>query len=533
MTLQLDDDQQACVDALDGVYCVLAGPGSGKTTVAVQRYLNLLRHGVPTSQILSLTFTAEAAAEMASRSGIQDAKDVFRTFHSFVLDLMQKERRNVPFALKPAILPWEFEDYELRDVLVRRYPIIGKPDDLKDYISEQKRKGIKTTDALEQAHGFDKYFAQAYRDYETECRKQGWLDFDSLMIVAVNLLDQTSAIRERYRRKYIQVDEAQDTDITQFKLLQLLYGGNIFAVGDENQLIYEWRSAMPDNLKNFGMYFPGAQTMYLGKNYRSTGAIVDLVKKITPVDNGLASRMVSMRECGASPTFTRYNSEREEVHMVLSRLTEPEKTAILARTNRQLFEYQIECFKKNIKHKILGKKAFWEQNEVKKLLALAKAAKVPASYSAASTLKALAIQHRLAEKYRWSGNLLDANPANNLQKVFEAAERFKTIPEFLEYLRKLTWGSRSNNTPALTLSTVHQAKGREWKHVFVVGLTEGVLPNDNANFKEEQRIWFVAASRAADHLHVTCYRQPSAFLNDFKDQLVQYKPEDPNGIFVS
>ena len=112
MIQQLDNDQQACVDALDGVYIVVAGPGAGKTTVTVQRFINLLIHGVPQEDILSLTFTSEAAAEMASRAGASNSKSVFRTFHSFVLEMMQKERANVPFQLKPAILPFEFEDYE-------------------------------------------------------------------------------------------------------------------------------------------------------------------------------------------------------------------------------------------------------------------------------------------------------------------------------------------------------------------------------------------------------------------------------------
>src|SRR5205807_240445 len=108
----------------------------------------------------------------------------------------------------------------------------------------------------------------------------------------------------------------QDTDTTQFRLLQLLYAGNIFVVGDENQLIYEWRSAQAGNLTNFKRTFPGANTLYLGTNYRSTARLVDFFKKILPVDNGLASHMLSARWEGEDPRIIRYWTEDEEANEV-------------------------------------------------------------------------------------------------------------------------------------------------------------------------------------------------------------------------
>src|SRR5258708_38720804 len=110
------------------------------------------------------------------------------------------------------------------------------------------------------------------------------MDFDCLMREAVKLLQNNDKIRQCNIRKYISVDECQDTDITQFRLLQLLFGGNILVVGDENQLIYEWRSAQPGNLSNFSRTFPGARTLYLGRNYRSTKQLVQFFKDIIPVD---------------------------------------------------------------------------------------------------------------------------------------------------------------------------------------------------------------------------------------------------------
>src|SRR5258708_100495 len=109
----------------------------------------------------------------------------------------------------------------------------------------------------------------------------------------VKLLENNDEVRIRNQRKYISVDECQDTDVVQFRMLQLIYGGNIFVVGDENQLIYEWRSAQAGNLSGFAKVFPGAKTLYLGQNYRSTKKLVSFFKKILPIDNGLASLMAS------------------------------------------------------------------------------------------------------------------------------------------------------------------------------------------------------------------------------------------------
>ena len=350
------------------------------------------------------------------------------------------------------------------------------------------------------------------------------------MVEAVELLATNKEVRERYAKKYIQVDEAQDTDQIQLRLLGLLFRGNIFFVGDDNQAIYEWRGAGSEVTKNIPKAFPGAKIMYLGTNYRSTGAIVEFIKEITPVDNGLASHMRTDNPYGVRPDFTHYADDYQEAAHVLKRVTDHPRTAIIARTNRQLFRYQQACFSAGIKCKILGKKAFWEQNEVKQLLTLAKYAKMPASYKAPMILKALVIQHRLLEKYKFSGNPLDADPADNINSLYKMSAKYATIPEFLDFIRRLTYGSKSNNTPCLTLSTIHQAKGREWDHVFVTGVTEGILPHSKALHTEEKRGWFVAASRAAKTLHVTCYRNPSMFLNDYADRIVKFKPEAANGV---
>jgi DNA helicase-2/ATP-dependent DNA helicase PcrA len=479
---------------------------------------------VPDADILSLTFTREAAAEMGGRSESEDAKKIFRTFHSFIYELVQRERSSVPFPLSPAIVP-TLEEYELRDKLVRLYPLVKKSDDLKKYISSQKRLGITPDQAIEREIGMGQSFAHAYQDYERRCREEGWLDFDSLVVVGTELLENHSDIRARYAKKYIQVDEAQDSSPSEIKILKLLFTGNIFLVGDSNQSIYGFRGASPDIMASLPQIFSGAKIFYLGTNYRSTGALVEFFREILPVDNGLASHMRTSNAAGEGPTFTHYVDDYQEAQQVLRRVIDPPNTAIIARTNRQIFRYQQACFNAGIKSKILGKKAFWEQNEVKQLLSLAKATKFPAEYTAPMVLKALVIQHRLLEKYKFSGNPLDSDPADNINSLYKMSAKYATIKEFLDFIRRLTYGSKAANTPCLTLSTAHQAKGREWKHVFLVGVTEGILPHQKAEHPEEHRIFFVGASRAAERLHITCYKNPSMFLNKYVDKIVKYVPE--------
>jgi superfamily I DNA/RNA helicase len=528
--VKLNAQQQACVDAIDGVYAVIAGPGSGKTSVLVQRHLNMLSKGIPSSDILNLTFTHAAASEMADRSGLLDTKRVFRTFHSFAIELLKKEKDLLPFKLNDTVIPVEMEDYKLLFDLVKTYPTIKDFRTLQDKISEWKRSGVEPDEAIKEAERssdkFSYFYSLAYRDYEYGCRNQGWLDFDSVMQEAVWLLEMQPEVVTRHQRKYISVDECQDTDVVQFRMLQLIFDGNIFVVGDENQLIYEWRSAQPGNLTNFCKLFPDAKTLFLGQNFRSTGAIVGLLKEILPVDNGIASHMITEREYGEEPEYIRYMDSEIEADRVLAAITDPLNTAVLARTNRQLFIYQRLCAMRGIKYKILGKKDFFDQNEIKRLLAFAKDS--IDLRPAPAVLTDLIQRYRMLETYKHAGRPMESNPIENLNDLVKMAANKGTIEEFLTWLRKLKYSRRS--VKGLTLSTVHQAKGREYKHVFVIGAHQGSMPHRDGELLEEKRIFYVALSRASDRLTVSCSKEPTMFLNN---QLFQiYTPpiqEENNG----
>ncbi len=521
--MQLNEQQRLVVNAIDGVWVTIAGPGSGKTHCMVERLLNMIGRGIQMSQILNLTFTNSAATEAASRAGLTNAEAIFRTFHSFALELIKKERSYIPFKLSESVIPVRGEEYQLLFDLVKQFPAIPSFKSLQSKLSEWKRANVEPEEAMRNAVGPEYYYALAYEEYEKKCREQGWLDFDSLMREAVKLLEINEDVRKRHQKKYLSVDECQDTDIVQFKLLKLLFSGNIMVVGDENQLIYEWRSAQPGNLSSFEKNFPGARILYLGQNYRSTKSLVEFFKQILPVDNGLASHMMTQNEQGVPPVLIRYPDSDTEVRHVLDEARkDSENSVIIARTNRKLFEVQRIATSKGIKYKNLGKKDFWEQNEVKALLSLARDGSP--HQNASQGLKEIIRDHNLYNRYRGSSDSMYSDPIENLNNMVKMAT-IKGLPmgQFLDYVRRLTYGRKSRKEKDLMLATVHQAKGREWKNVFVIGAEHGVMPHKDGELAEEKRIFFVACSRAAEKLQISWSGNRSMFLDG--RNFINYQPE--------
>lgn len=515
--MKLNPQQEAAASAIDGCWVVVSGPGSGKTTVLVERYIRMLTRGINTKDILNLTFTNAAADQMQSRVGLTDAKQAFRTFHSLAIEILKKEKQHLDFELCDEVIPVKAQDYKLLDELVRQFPQLQYKK-LREKIVQWKCENKTPDDVLEENNhrGLEYAYAMAYSEYEIKCREDGWLDFDDCIVETVALLETNPEVRSRWKRRYIAVDECQDTDVKQFKLLQLLFDGNIFAVGDENQLIYEWRSAQSGNLTNFSQKFPGTKTLYLGQNYRSTKRLVEFFREILPVDNGIAGHMMTENEDGLDPVITEYEYDLQEAHAVLGKIKEPEKTAIIARTNRQLFTFQLLCIRKGIKHKF--KDSFWNQPEVRRLMKLAKESND--TRPANVVLEEIIRQHNLIWVYRNTGEP-DNDPAKNLNDAVKLSVNRGTVKEFQNFLHRLTYATK--NAKLLTLSTAHQAKGREFDNVFLVGCSQGKLPHKNGEIGEERRIFFVSCSRAARRLEISYFGPPSEFLSRYLNQIQIYE----------
>ena len=185
------------------------------------------------------------------------------------------------------------------------------------------------------------------------------------------------------------MDEAQDTDAVQFKIIKLISEAhkNVFLVGDEEQLLYSWRGAVPDSLSSFTDLFPGGRFIYLFRNYRSTPEIVQFCKDNAPKQSELIARLRSERASGIDPTITRYDSDSHEADRVISSILVPEDTAILARTNRQLARFENVCIERGIKYNLLGKAGFWTQPETRNALALLQASVYPTDAAVATIIQ--------------------------------------------------------------------------------------------------------------------------------------------------
>jgi DNA helicase-2/ATP-dependent DNA helicase PcrA len=320
--IKLNTEQTDAVLAHEGAFAVISGPGSGKTQVLVSRYNRLIESGVDPQDILALTFTAEAARNMRTRAKAKESTaerpSGFRTFHSLALSFAQIERGHFPYTL--ASFPLAVEDGLYAVEAVRKYRVNYK--DLRTYISHQKRKRIAPDQAIADAADQKQInLAMAYRMYDQQCCKHGVLDFDSLIVEMVNLLESNAGVRGRWQYKFVQTDESQDSDWLQWRAVQLMSEkyGNVFAVGDAGQCIFEWRSAHPELFLNMEKMFPNVKKLFLAKNHRSTKEIVSLVRELGPVKE-LAERFYTENEQGAAPRITRYDNNYAEAEGVVEEI---------------------------------------------------------------------------------------------------------------------------------------------------------------------------------------------------------------------
>src|SRR5258708_5773585 len=190
----LNQEQKKAVDARGGAHVVIAGPGSGKTRVIAERFLHLLKLGISPDDILTLTFTDQAAKNMGERAGFGSSQTLFQTFHSYCLSVLRKERTHLPYSLRPEILGLQPDIFELVCDICRLLNNRLKYKDIVEAVSYYKMRGITPDQALDESCGIDFLAANAYKEYEKKSKERGWLDFDSLIIESVKLLKSNEAV---------------------------------------------------------------------------------------------------------------------------------------------------------------------------------------------------------------------------------------------------------------------------------------------------------------------------------------------------
>src|SRR5579864_5926609 len=279
----LNPQQREAVLATEGPVLILAGAGTGKTRVITYRIANLIERGVPGREILAVTFTNKAADQMRDRLrillegvGADPHGPWISTFHSFCLRVLRREAGLLGLPRNFAI--YDADDQQSAVKLATASLDLGDLEDtpraLLSGISSAKNHGISPAHALASAFNErTKNAARVYEAYEATLRKVGALDFDDLLLRAVEVLRRFPETRASWQQRFrfLHVDEYQDTNRPQYELLRLLSGAgaNLCVVGDEDQSIYRWRGADVGNILRFSDDFPGARVLRIEQNYRS------------------------------------------------------------------------------------------------------------------------------------------------------------------------------------------------------------------------------------------------------------------------
>ncbi len=402
----LNPQQREAVEAIDGPVLILAGAGSGKTRVITHRIAYLVeQRGVAPDSILAVTFTNKAAGEMAERverlmGHASLAKPLISTFHSFCVRLLRRDiealRVNNEGLTRSFAIYDEADQQAVVKAVMRRMGLDDKqltPRVVLSKISWAKNHMIDPQEYyLQSADPMSERVAHIFEGYRKELRKANALDFDDLLLEAVRVLKVSSEVRERYNRRYrwLLIDEYQDTNRPQYELMKLLAGEdkNVCVVGDEDQSIYSWRGADIRNILEFEKDFPGAKTVRLEQNYRSTQIILEAASAVV-ARNAMrkGKRLWTSREGGALIGYYEAPDGENEALFIADTIQkylrkageeqDAAKCAVLYRTNSQSRLVEEAMRRYNIAYTMVGGFSFYERAEIKDLLSYLKLVQNP------------------------------------------------------------------------------------------------------------------------------------------------------------
>lgn len=393
MLEKLNERQREAVLTTEGPLLVLAGAGTGKTRVITYRVAHLIELGVPGSAILAVTFTNKAAAVMKERIGEllrstgRDASDVWvSTFHSFCARLIRRESQHLGLPRNFAIYDDDDQTAAVKRALAQLelstddYP----PRSMRAQISYAKNHGMTPEEmaaaAADARDDVRKKAAEVFRVYNEILRKAAALDFDDLLLRAVELLREHADVRAAWneRFQYLMVDEFQDTNRSQEELVRLLAGTrkNVCVVGDEDQSIYAWRGARAGNLKRFTADFPDAKLIRLEENYRSTQTILDAAAAVVKNNSDrLGKTLQATLGAGGRLKFFEAPDSSAEAEFISGQLSalvrnDPDaRIAVLYRTGAQSRSFEEVLRRLGIRYRVVGGFSFYERAEVRNALA--------------------------------------------------------------------------------------------------------------------------------------------------------------------
>ncbi len=618
----LNPAQKEAVETLNGPLLILAGAGSGKTKTLTHRIANLIKCGVQPAHILAVTFTNKAANEMRERlwkllgEGSTDVPRSFMpymgTFHGICVKILRIEADAAGIDRNFVIYDTDDQTSLIRRVM-KTLNISDnkalKPKSIQSIISSEKNQGNGPDEyAANALYPNQRDIAKIFKSYEAEKTKAGALDFDDLLIKALELFSKNEAVRLKWQEKfeYILIDEYQDTNMVQYHLVKLLVGPkkNICVVGDDWQSIYSWRGADFTNILHFERDFPGAKVIKLEQNYRSTGNILEASQKIISRNKTRTDKTLFTKAGNGEPVdIESLRDENEEASFVALSILKMQKEypdfsdfAVLYRTNAQSYTFEKAFMNLHIPYKIVGGVRFYDRKEVKDVLAILKLIvngrdKISLERVAKNVLSGIGeasfnkiwlaidaldganplldadlpevlkagkaknsflrltqflktvdatsnpgeIVERVVLYFDFKTLTDDGTPSgeermNNLEVLAGNAKQYENMEDFLADATLMSSADESTGNNAVTLMTMHAAKGLEFPVVFLVGMEEGLFPSsraseDEAGLEEERRLAYVGMTRAMRRLFLTYagsrysfgsrnYNMPSRFLTE-------------------
>lgn len=619
----LNDRQKEAVLYGDGPLLILAGAGSGKTSVLTKRVAYLIKErNVSPKNIVAITFTNKAAKEMKERIIKEVGKEGYdiqiSTFHSFGLRIIKENYEKLGYEKNFTIIDSDDSLTVVKKIL-KEMGIDStrfNPKFIKNQISSCKNEMVtpeKYKNLVNDELSDITY--KVYKKYQDTLLRNNSLDFDDLLIKPIELFNKYKEVLENYQElfKYVFIDEYQDTNEAQYILSKMISAKykNICVVGDDAQSIYSWRGANFKNILNFEKDYKNAKVILLEQNYRSTKTILNAANSV--IKNNINKKDKNLwtdNSLGEKIKYVRTNDEKDEASYVTREIrnlvnngVSLDDIAVLYRTNAQSRTIEEGFLNSNIPYKIVGAFAFYSRKEIKDLLAylkliyntkddvsLMRIINYPKRKIGAKTIENLSmdavlngtsmfdvissgkelefkklilemkeksevlsltetidmvldksgIKSELESEHTLEADirLENLNEFKSITKTFEEESGIASLEDFLNEVSLVSDvnDQKNDNSPKVTLMTIHAVKGLEYKYVFVIGMEENIFPHINSceedgGIEEERRLCYVAITRAKEKLYLvnalrrmlygkTSVNMPSRFINEIDKDLI-------------
>lgn len=576
MNDNLNEAQKKAVTYTGGPLLVLAGAGSGKTKVLTHRVAYFIQEGLAKPEnCLLLSFTNKAVGEMKERILLltNGNAPMTGTFHLFCAKVLRIDGKFIGIPSNFIIYDEQDQKDAVKEILEKLNLSTDQynPAAILSGISDAKNQMLSPAEYINFARGeWQEVAAKVYAQYEKMLKSIGALDFDDLLIKTVVLFKEAPEILKKWQNQltHIFVDEWQDTNKIQYTLTKQLVGKrkNITAVGDASQSIYSWRGADYRNINYLTKDYPDIQIINLEQNYRSTQTILNAANSIISKNTTHpVLKLWTEKEEGRKIILYAARNGFDEADFVIDEINLLGKysdTAVLYRTNAQSRVLEEALLHAGIPYMLVGGVRFYDRKEIKDIISYIRYLVNPKDSVSRKRIEKIGLRRfeklkeviltdsmttldildSVIEKTDYLSLFQKESEENlarleNIKELRSVATEFPNINDFLENVALVEAGPRKQTKNAVTLMTLHAAKGLEFPIVFIVGMEEGLFPHsrslmDTNQLEEERRLAYVGITRAKEKLYLSyatsrlyfgekTSNPPSRFIMDIPEELLE------------